>query len=187
MDWYDLCKKYKVLDWIDDHIIWYIWDTPKSWFKTIRYWFYCNWNMEHWRLVKSAIVSYPWDYYFMNKTMECYIDQQLRWFNKHHEIEGWQEDVVRPMMWAKHCIHTINNEHELSDYDYETHTHKYIGPRVNYRNVMRYIKIQNDFAKTCKVEEILDFYQSYPEEYYKLKCEYIFHKILLQYCGGWWD
>ena len=80
MSWYNLCKKYKILDWIDDYIVWYIWDKPKSTYKTIKYCFYCNWNKEHYRLVKRAFTSYPWDYYFMYELMEYQIDKQIRWF-----------------------------------------------------------------------------------------------------------
>ena len=188
MDWYSLCKKYKVLDWIDDHIVWYVYDKPKDFIKTIRYWFHCNWNKEHWKLVKSTIVSYPWDYYFMNETLECYLNQQLRWFNKHHNVEGWYEDIVRPLTWAKNCVHAINNDNELSSYDVQNHKNNYTGPYINYRNINRYIKVQNDFrTNEVNTKDIEDYYKRFPEEYYKLKCEYILHKIIWRYSQRWWD
>ena len=77
-DWYKLCRKYKALDWIDDNIIWYIWDKPKDVYKTIKHWFYCNWNKEHYRLIKTAFISYPWDYCYMYYLMEAQFDKQIK-------------------------------------------------------------------------------------------------------------
>jgi hypothetical protein len=123
----------------------------------------------------------------VNKTLECCIDQRLRWFNKHHCVEGWYEDIVRPLNWAKNCIHAINNDDQLSSYDIEKRISTYTGPYINYRNLQRYLKIQNDFRSNLNLNEIEKYYKSYPEEYYKLKCEYILHKIIWQYSKRWWD
>ena len=27
--WYDVCKKHKWCDWIDDHIVWYVYTKPR--------------------------------------------------------------------------------------------------------------------------------------------------------------
>lgn len=187
MNWYNLCKKYKILDWIDDNIIWYIYNKPKSFIKTVRYWFYCNWNKEHWKLVKSTIVSYPWDYYFMYETLECYIDKQLRWFKKHQIVENCEEDIIRPLKWAKHCLHMINHDEKLSSYDFKTHKSTYLGPKINYKTLDRYLSYQNMFRPGTDKNEIKKYYINYPQEFYILKCNYILFKILLQYSHKWWD
>lgn len=190
MNWYNLCKKYKILDWIDDNIVWYIYDKPKNLFKTIRYWFYCNWNKEHWRLVKSTFVSYPWDSYFMYHTLECYIDQQLRWFNKHKLVENVDEEIVRPLRWAKHCVHVLNNDTDLYEYDIfedSNRKYKYLGPYLNYKTLDRYLKIDNLFKSHEDMEYIRNFYIKHPDEYYMLKCKYMLYRILWQYSGRWWD
>jgi len=190
MDWYDLCKKYKVLDWIDDNILWYVWEKPKSAFKTIRYWFYCNWNKEHYRLVKRAFTSYPWDYFYMYELMECQIDKQIRWFEKHKLVENSDTDILRPLKWAKQCIHAMNNESELYEYDHNKSENKktYTGPKINYRNEERFYKeFKSDFRATPTIENLKKYYRDYPEEYYILKCRKILFDILKQYSYRWWD
>ena len=188
MNWYDLCKKYKVLDWIDDNILWYVWEKPKSAFKTVRYWFYCNWNKEHYRLVKQAFTSYPWDYYFMYELMECQIDKQIRWFEKHKLVENVDTDILRPLKWAKHCIHNMMNDVDLYTYDYESHTKTYVGPRINYKNFEIYYKdCKGDFRGGATMEQVKEFYEKFPEEYYILKCRKVLFDILKQYSYRWWD
>jgi len=188
MSWYNLCKKYKILNWIDDYIVWYVWDKPKSTYKTIKYWFYCNWNKEHYRLVKRAFTSYPWDYYFMYELMEYQIDKQIRWFNKHNNFEHGDTDVVRPLKWAKYCVHTMINDTELYDYDIEQHKSIYTGPRVNYRNIKRFHEeFHADFRGKPTFDQVIEYYKNYPEQYYILKCRHLLFKILKQYSFRWWD
>jgi hypothetical protein len=118
--WYKQCKKHKVLDWIDDNILWYVWDKPRDIYLTVRHWFYCNFNRYHWRLVKTAFKSYPWDGSFLLELEECQIDKQLHWFSHHQTMVDEQyNEIMRSLKWAKHCIHTLNNEHELYHYDGE--------------------------------------------------------------------
>ena len=188
MGWYDLCNKYKFFDWIDDHVLYYIWDRPKSVYKTIRHWFYCNWNKEHWRLMKTAFMTYPWDYGYTDTLMECQIDKQIGWFEKHHLVEGWDVDILRPLKWAKYCIHAINNETDLYTYDITEHKITYLGPRLNYGNLERYADLfKCRFSGSATIDDIKRFYLDHPEEYCLLKCRYILHKILLQYSHKWWD
>lgn len=188
MTWYNLCKKYKVLDWIDDHIVWYIWHKPKSAYKTVKYWFHCNWNKAHYHLVKTAFTSYPWDYYFLGDLVKCQIDKQIRWFDKHHLVEGWDTEILRPLKWARHCLQYVNDDTELYTYDWKTKVKTYIGPRINYRNIDRYLEMfRSDFKTRPNKEQLINYYKKYPEEYYRLKCRYILFKILWQYEHCWWD
>ena len=187
-NWYDLCKKYEALDWIDDHIVWYVWDKPKSAFKSIRYWFHCNWNKEHWNLVKAAFTSYPWDYYFMYNLIECQMNKQVKWFNEHHLVEGWDVEILRPLKWAQHCIHIINNDTMLYEYDTTTKEKVYTGPKINYNNIDRFLNyFKSEFRGKPDIKFLRDFYKKYPEEYYQLKCRYMLFKIIQQYSSRWWD
>lgn len=188
LGWYELCRKYKALDWIDDHIIWYIWDKPIDIYKTIKNWFYCNWNKEHYRLIKTAFTSYPWDYCYMYYLMEAQFDKQIKWFEKHKVVEDSDEQILRPIKWARHCAHTLCNDHELYEYDIKTHIKTYVGPKVNYRNRERYVKLaRSQFRETPSKEELFEYWEKYPEEYYQLKCQYLLHKIMFYYETGWWD
>ena len=116
--WYKQCKKHKVLDWIDDNILWYVWSKPRSAYLSVKHWFYCNWNKYHWRLVKTAFLTHPWDGGFILCLEECQIDKQLHWF-KHHQlmVDEQYNEIMRSLRWAKHCIHMLNNETDLYHYD----------------------------------------------------------------------
>ena len=116
--WYKQCKKHKVLDWIDDNILWYVWSKPRSAYLSIKHWFYCNWNKYHWRLVKTAFLTHPWDGAFILYLEECQIDKQIHWF-KHHQlmVDEQYNEIMRSLRWAKHCIHVLNNETDLYHYD----------------------------------------------------------------------
>ena len=116
--WYKQCKKHKALDWIDDNILWYIWTNPQSAYRSIKHWFYCNWNKYHWRLVKTAFLTHPWDGSFILNLEECQIDKQLYWFEHHQAMVDEQyNEIMRSLRWAKHCIHTLNNECDLFHYN----------------------------------------------------------------------
>ena len=116
--WHNACVRHKSLAWVDDNIIWWLWDKPKDWYRSTRHWFYCNWNRWHWRLVKTALLSHPWDGGFILSLEECQIDKQIHWF-AHHQlmVDEQYNEIVKSLRWAKHCIHVMNNDHELFHFD----------------------------------------------------------------------
>ena len=119
--WYDVCKKHKWCDWIDDHIMWYVYTKPREYYRTVRHWFYCNFNKYHWALLKQAWCSYPWDGGFILQLEECQIDKQLHWFEHHQTMVDEQyNEIMRSLRWAKHCIHVMNNECDYFHYDGES-------------------------------------------------------------------
>lgn len=67
----------KIKEWIGDNIIWYIWDKPKDYYRTVRHWWRCcGRNPWHWKGVwHSMFHSYPWDYIF-------FWDEQYYWIKK---------------------------------------------------------------------------------------------------------
>ncbi len=180
----------KLWNWIDDNIIWYVYDKPIQYFKTIKYWFYCNWNKTHLKLVKDAITSYPWDYCFIYRLMEDQIDKQLKWFETHDYIENSETRILRPLKVVKHCLHAMNNDTDLYEYNWKTKEKTYTGPRLNYRNLKRYVnfyKLEFNGNFNTNYNDIIKYYDSYPEEYYQLKCRNILFYIMNHYSMGWWD
>jgi hypothetical protein len=124
----------------------------------------------------------------MHKLIECQIDKQIRWFEKHNIIEHADERILRPLKWVKHCIHVINNDTELYEYDFKTHKKTYKGPKVNYRNMKRYVNFaKSRFYNKPTNEFLFKYWKDYPEEYYLLKCKYIMYKTMFYYEEGWWD
>ena len=192
--WYNLCKKYKVIDWIDDYIVWYIYNKPKDWYKSVKHWIYCNFNKEHFNLVKTAFFSYPWDSYYLDKLNKCQIEKMIKYFEVHNEFENSDTNVLRPLKIAKHCLDVKLDDDILSKYDETKPLHErfeYIGPKLNYKNIYRFIDCSS-FTNIDHIEKsefynnIISFYEKNPEEYYKLKAENIYYKILKQYADRWW-
>ena len=103
-------------------------------------------------------------------------------------VERVDEEVLRPLKWAKHCVHKMMNDIELYEYDFKTHTKTYIGPRLNYNNFEVYYKdCKSDFGGEASLAEIKEYYEKFPEEYYILKCRKVLFDILKQYSFRWWD
>ena len=105
--WYKKCKSNKVCDWIDDNILWYIWDKPKSAYRTMYHWFYCNFNKYHWRLIKQAFVTYPWDGGFILELeeqvlMSIWISKQLTGNARPRPMVCWMR--VEPFKDFRFCI-----------------------------------------------------------------------------------
>jgi hypothetical protein len=192
-------NKSKIFDWIDDNILYYIWHRPSSIFRTIRYWFHCNWNKEHWRLLKSAFTSYGWDGGFLSELEERQIDKALKWF-EHHKIivDDQYNELVRSLRWAKYLIHVINNETDLFHYEgemtfdgveghenlKEINTSKsvyhYDGPYINKKNLHRFLnkaQLQNEYFMSGKCDN----------DIYLIKAKYLYYKIRERYTDYWWD
>lgn len=112
--WNNACVRHKSLAWIDDNVFWWLYDKPREWYLNIRHWFYCNWNVYHWRLVKTAFLTHPWDGGFILSLEECQIDKQIHWF-KHHKtmVDEQYNEIVKSLRWAKYCVHVLNNEYDL--------------------------------------------------------------------------
>lgn len=201
--WYKKCKSNKVCDWIDDNILWYIWDKPKSAYRTVYHWFYCNFNKYHWRLIKQAFVTYPWDGGFILELEERQIDKQLHWF-KHHQlmVDEQYNEIMRSLKWAKHCIHVLNNETDYFHYDGNVEygpvkqvgnsnmglseiktdklIYRYDGPYVNKRNAKR-------FLNKALLESNIFKSGNYDHEYYMAKARHIYYKVRERYTDYWWD
>lgn len=188
--WNNLCKKYKFFDWIDDNIVWYIYDKPKDFYRSVKQWFHSNWNKEFWNLVKCVFTSHPWDNYYFDVIQLAHINRMIGWFDKHQIVENHETDIDRPLRWARHCLNVQLNDDYLVKYIPEAddimNRFVYIGPKLNYKNFYRVVN-RSQFHGPVNLNEVIEFYKKNPEEYYKLKAKYLYHKILLHYENRWWD
>lgn len=211
--WYKKCKKHKALDWIDDHIVWYVWTKPHDWYLTVRHWIRCNFNHYHWRLVKQAWCSYPWDGSFILELEERQIDKQLYWFEHHQAMVDEQyNEIMRSLRWAKYCVHVLNNECDYFHYDGD---HKFVpqvrdnngelvdGPEEMeeaelYRMDMSnchyvydgpYVNKRNARRFVSKQLYESEWFQkdNHLHEYYMAKCRHLYYLIRERCTDLWWD
>ena len=214
--WYDVCKKHKWCDWIDDHIMWYVYTKPREYYRTVRHWFYCNFNKYHWALLKQAWCSHPWDGGFILQLEERQIDKQIHWFEHHQTMVDEQyNEIMRSLRWAKHCIHVMNNECDYFHYDGESKMipQKYVtneeGKRVlvdtdneddaelyRYDNSgSQYVydgprlnkRNARRFMNKQTVEN--DYFKegNMDHDYYIAKCRHIYYLVRERYTDYWWD
>jgi len=202
--WYKKCKSNKVCEWIDDYILWYVYSKPKSAYYSVRGWFRSNFNKYHWRLVKQAFLSNPWDGFYLLELEELQIDKQIHWFDHHQNmIDEQYNEIVRSLRWAKHCIHIMNNETDYFHFDggvedgetkpvgdnskfalreikLDNLVYRYDGPYLNKRNAKRFLNnsvLESDFFKNG----------NYDHEYYIAKARHLYYKIREKYTDYWWD
>lgn len=190
--WSKQTEKFKICDWIDDIILDII-----SKYRSTRHWFYCNWNKEHWRLVRQAFLSYGWDGNFIYELEEKQIDKQLKWFSKHQNmIDEQYNEIMWSLKLSKYLIHVINNETDLFHYTGEpkfvkktdttsefhlgTLQYHYDGPYINKRNLKRFLnktQLENEYFVGGDCDH----------DIYLIKCKYLYHRIREKYTDYWWD
>ena len=211
--WYKKCKKNKVLDWIDDNVIWHMWTRPRSFCLTVRHWFVSNFNKFHFRLLRQAFLSYPWDGSFILELEECQIDKQIHWFNHHQTMVDEQyNEIMRSLRWAKHCVHTMNNDTDLFEFrgdveyvpvkkdadgkcvDAEDPDEDAEFYRLNSRN-LEYVyngpRVNKRNASRFLNKEYIesDFFKTGKgdSDYYVAKCRHLYYLIRERYTDYWWD
>ncbi len=185
---------------IVEDIEYYLVDKPKDVYLSIRHWFYCNWNIDHFRLVKAAFFSYPWDHSYLLELEELQIIKALRWFETHQTAtDEFHLPKVRSLRIASVLLHRINHPEELYDYvDYGSDEEmmrdgrpddldkqlgirpmKYVynGPRVNRRNMDRFMT----------KEELNVIQHFHDDDLQVIKCKALYYKIRDRYTDIWWD
>lgn len=190
----------KTLEEIKDDLEFWLVDKPKDLYLTIRHWFYCNWNMDHFRLVKAAFMSYPWDHSYLLRLEELQIKKALGWFEKHQTAtDEFHIPKVRSLRIASVLLHRINHPEELYDYvDYGSDEEmmrdgrpddmdkqlgirpmKYVynGPRLNRRNMDRFMT----------KEELKVIQHFHDDDLQVIKCKALYYKIRERYTDIWWD
>lgn len=190
----------KTLEEIKEDLEYWFLDKPKDLYLSIRHWFYCNWNMDHFRLVKAAFMSYPWDHSYLLRLEELQIKKALSWFEKHQTAtDEYHIPKLNSLRIAHTLLHRINHQDEWYDYvPYENEEEmakdgrpdkldrmlnitpmKYIynGPRVNRRNMDRFMS----------KEELKVIGHFHDDDLYVIKAKSLYYKIRDKYTDTWWD
>lgn len=193
--WYDFCEKHKWANWIDDNIVWHCIDKPMDIYKSIRHWFYCNWNHEHWELIKYAFTSYGWDHGFLTNLEERQLDKQIKWFTEHQIMVDEQYNrIMSSLKIAKKCLHLMNTDgdglyHFTGSLEFEelesgnslvkegTLQYHYDGPYINKRNIRRFVGMH--------MYDHIDKWHEH--DIYLLKVKHLYYRIREQYTEYWWD
>lgn len=179
--------KEKLSDIWDD-ICWYTTSYPQKIYRDVRHWWRCCGKyLDHWRFVWYAMFHcYPWDSSYMFNIERAWIRKSNSYFNSGKAWCG-EEKIEEINKYQKICLgllDTITDKREFWDYDLEAHKVVMKIP-VNMRNKHRFPYRGVDAnGKSCMSTDI---YEMCPDEYYRMKAQYLYYKILNEYAGNWWD
>ena len=126
-------------------------------------------NKAHFRLVKEALLSYPFDFAYLYYAEKSKLQEMLAYFSKAKYLG--QETYASYCRDISICI-------KLIDIFLEEEPNP--GVYVNKRNRKRFI---NDFTD----EEFEKFFEKFPGILRANKARYLYHKIRLYKTEHWWD
>ena len=139
----------------------------KDKYHKIKSWIYYHFNKRFFKLLKATLNSYPWDYAYLYLLEKAKIQEMIEYHEANRLYVGVEHDI-RDM---KICVSLIDAYIDCDNYG------KYSTVKVNFSNVRRFAK--ND--------EQAEFFIRFPDELYKAKAKYLYHKIRLEQDGAWWD
>lgn len=208
--WHSLTKRNKFAKWIDNYILYYVWQVPYDTYKSIRTWLYCNTNKYHWRLVSRAYHAYPWDFGYLLDIEYAQLDKMMYWFT-HHQLmcDEQYEHILKYLGLAKRLLGIIINETDLYHYDgkceFVPGKHGEDGEWIDlpkgtdaelYRfdkGTSKYVYDGPDFnMKNCSrfmgekcFKRAME--RGYLHEMYIAKCKHLYYYIRERYTVEWWD
>lgn len=150
------------------------------WYKT------CGKYIQHWKFVMYCMFHcYPWDFTFFYRLQYEWLKKSQIYFND--KCYCSEEKINRINKYQRKCISLLEIILNIKDYwDYD-HKKKGVIMKIPYnlKNKERfpYIGIDSDGNEILKT----DIYEKNPDEYYKYKAIYLYHKILKERAGEWWD
>ena len=164
-------------------------------YRQIKMWFRFHFRKEFLKLLKAVLKSYPWDGTYLLKLEKAKMEEMATYFERSQLVDGWKRMVKKLRLCARLIdIITEDDDVELFHYNGDWHfepckdnpeyyemvfsdDHEYIcDVKVNLKNIKR-------FAKN---EKLINYYLKFPHELYKLKAEYLYHKIRFYNELNWW-
>ena len=208
--WDDLCDRNKAAEWIDGNIIYYGYTEPLRMYRMTRCWFRSNCNRYYWRMVKSVLFSYPWDYGYMMIIEQAMLERKLYWFTKHQMmVDDQYEHILKYLSIARHLVSMMNDDTSLYHFEGEmefvpiriepdgTRTRLPKGTKAELyeleKGTSKYFYDGPDFnMRNCpKImgQKRFDACMrvGHMHEMYMAKCKHLYYYIRERYTEEWWD
>lgn len=146
-------------------------------FRVIKNWLHLNFNKYHWKTIKAATFSWPWDEYYYLEINKYRLLEMAHYFEKYGVAKDNKRCAEVLKLLAK-LIDIFNGAKDNELYTYDERTGNYISfIKVNQLNAARF---------TEKKDE-LKFFIDMPHELYKRKAERLFGRIMQIYLHRFWD
>lgn len=165
-------------------------------FREIRGWFRFHFRKEFFKLLKEVFKSYPYDGAYLLELEKAKMLEMAAYFERSQLVEGW-ERMVKELKLCAILIDIITEDDDIKLYHYNgdwhfeprkdnpeyyemvfSDDHEYVcDVKVNLRNIRRFVTD----------EKSIDYYMKFPHEFYKIKAQYLYHKIRAYKELNWWD
>ena len=171
------------------------WNTARSWF---RYTF----NKNHVELAKAAFNGRPYDYGYLFDLEYYKIKEIMEYHIRANRFVG-VEYAIRDMRICLSLIEIFTGRRNLFHFDGDIvfkEIDKDTLDKLGETEPLYEMTETDDFEYHCDVnvnlknlhrfvddEELYDFYNSHPHEFYELKARCLYHKIRLEKELEWWD
>lgn len=128
-------------------------------------------------VLKKAWTMEPWDWAYQMYLEQAGLRKMLAYFEKHHIVEG-AEQIERDLRICTRLIDIFNEQEELRVWDGMRLTDK-LNRHVNVKNASRFMSKER--------AECLSRFAGGQEEIYRIKAQYLYHKIRFERERTWWD
>lgn len=169
---------------------------PIKLFDEIRHWFKCNWNNKYKGVIMTALRTVPYGYEDLFRLEEAQLAQMLDFYDTGRNAveKAGTARAVETMRVAHKLLQIILGEDDLWDvsgeiktipqeydpnifeYDLSELKVTYIGPRVNTRNIRRFLNVKTEQVTDHKAAQL-----------YLTKAEHLYYLVRLRYIHTWWD
>lgn len=181
-----------IYNFIDNYIIYYIYDKPIDFYRTFRCWYYCEaCNPYYWKLIwYTTFHNRPWDSYYIWELLEMYIKKSNYYFthNKLLISDSRKKNILKWQTLAINLLHIINNEHELWDWDFNKKGYDAYKclVYVNTKNVKRFAQRGYDYENNKSIK-CYEYMIKEPHYLYIIKAKKLLLHILDTYSDEWYD
>lgn len=154
------------------------WYSCKRTYNDIRCWFRHNFNKHHWKVVKSAIKGYPFDYCYLLDLEYVKLNEMYHYFST-SDIAEDNPKTAREIKLAMNLNRIICEEENSYDYirndagfDYKCLV------KVNLKNINRFVK---------NSDEIKFISDKMPHLLYIIKAKNLHGELMKHKIYNWWD
>ena len=163
--------------------------------RSICSWFHYHFKKDFFKLLGVVLKSYPWDYSFLYYMEKAKIEEMRKYHERNRLFVG-VEHVIRDMKICENLIDIFTDKRPLFHFNGDVNIVKsengnykfeespnfgYVcDVKVNTRNADR-------FLPQGLSEKAKQYWLDHPDEIYKLKARYLYHKIRLERDETWWD
>lgn len=145
-------------------------------YNDVRCWFRHCFNKHHWKVIKEAILGYPFDYCYLWELEKAKLVEMQKFFEESN-ITIDDPKTAKEINLAIKLLDIMLFEDDLYEFNHRTREYECLV-KVNTNNIDRFIFNQ------CEKNFILD---KMPHELYVVKAKHLYYELMKNKIRGWWN